>query len=44
MFENIKRLYKSGQLTPGGVQRAVMKGWITAAQAQEILEEDSDVL
>ena len=37
MFETVKRLYQSGKLTAAGVQRAVEKGWITEAQAHDIL-------
>lgn len=39
MFETVKRLYNSGKLTTAGVQRAVEKGWITEAQARDILSK-----
>lgn len=37
MFERLKRLYVSGKLTAVGLTNAVIKGWITEAQKQEIL-------
>lgn len=36
MLETLKRLYKSGRLDDEGLQSAVLKGWITAEQAEEI--------
>ena len=46
MFERLKRLYDTGKLDEAGIQNAVLKGWITAEQAQEIIsptvEESSD--
>lgn len=37
MFERIKALFESGKLTAAQVRTAVVKGYITAAQADEIL-------
>ncbi len=37
MFAAIKRNYLAGRINEAGVQNAVKKGWITAAQAAEIL-------
>ena len=37
MYERLKRLYVSGKLTAVGLANAVIKGWITEAQKQEIL-------
>lgn len=39
MYERLKRLYVSGKLTAVGLANAVIKGWITEAQKQEIMEE-----
>lgn len=41
MFETIKRLYDggNGQLSKVGVSNAVVKGWITSGQFQEITGE-----
>ncbi len=36
MFETLQRLYKQGRLPKDGVANAVLKGWITEAQFQEI--------
>ena len=38
MFENLKRLYDAGRLTAQGLQSAVARKWITAEQAEEILD------
>ena len=37
MYERLKRLYVTGKLTADGLANAVIKGWITEAQKQEIL-------
>ena len=37
MFERLKRLYVTGKLTAAGLANAVIKGWITEVQKQEIL-------
>ena len=37
MYERLKRLYVTGKLTAIGLANAVIKGWITEAQKQEIL-------
>ncbi|MCX4265392.1 MAG: XkdX family protein [Firmicutes bacterium] len=43
MFETIRRNYLAGRITVAGVQNAVKKGWITAAQAESILTTESEV-
>ena len=37
MFERLKRLYDEGKLDEAAIQNAVAKGWLTEAQADEIL-------
>ena len=38
MFERLKNLYvSSGKLSAAGVSNAVIKGWITEEQRQEII-------
>jgi len=39
MFEKLKKLYVEGRITKAGLKNAVRKGWITAAQYQEITGE-----
>lgn len=39
MLETIKRLYQSGKLNTAGLDNAVIKGWITQEQADEIKGE-----
>ena len=39
MFETLLRLYKEGKLTEEKLDNAVIKGWITEEQKQEILNE-----
>lgn len=36
MYERLKALYLTGQLSDAGLNNAVTKGWITQAQADEI--------
>ena len=36
MFETLKRLYDNGKLTDIQINNAVIKGWITQEQADEI--------
>lgn len=43
MFETIKRNFLAGRIDEAGVQNAVKKGWITEAQAAEILAAESEV-
>ena len=43
MFEIIKRNYLAGRIGAAGVQNAVKKGWLTAAQAEEIRAVESVV-
>ena len=42
MYARIKRLYDTGKLTKDGVRNAVIKGWITAEQYEEITGEAYD--
>lgn len=44
MFETIKRNFLASRITEDGVQNAVKKGWITEAQAAEILAMKKAVL
>lgn len=37
MFERLKNLYVSGKLSAAGLSNAVIKGWITEEQRQEII-------
>lgn len=37
MYDRLKRLYVSGKLTAVGLSNAVIKGWITEVQKQEIM-------
>lgn len=37
MFETLMRLYATGKLSAAGLANAVIKGWITEAQKQDIL-------
>ncbi len=37
MFETLKRLHREGKLTEQGLDNAVLKGWITAQQKNEII-------
>lgn len=37
MYERLNRLYKMGKLTETGLANAVIKGWITEAEKQEIM-------
>lgn len=36
MYKRLKRLYEEGRLTKEELQNAVIKGWITNEQLQEI--------
>ncbi len=38
MYERLKRLYVTGKLTAIGLANAVIKGWITEVQKQEIMD------
>ena len=38
MYERLKRLYYSGAIKEAGLANAVIKGWITEWQRQEIAE------
>ena len=42
MFERLKRLYNAGKLDETAIRNAVTKGWLTEAQAEEILSPRSD--
>lgn len=37
MYETLLRLYKAGKISAMGLSNAVIKGWITAAQKDEIM-------
>lgn len=37
MYETLKRLYRAGKLTESGLRNAVIRGWITEAQMNEIM-------
>lgn len=37
MFETLKRLWNEGKLTEEKLNNAVIKGWITEEQKQEII-------
>lgn len=37
MFETLMRLYVTGKLSVAGLANAVIKGWITEAQKQDIM-------
>lgn len=39
MFERLKALYEKGSLNNTGIANAVVRGWITADQYQEITGE-----
>lgn len=39
MYERLERLYLGGRLTDTQLDNAVLKGWITAEQAEEIRTE-----
>lgn len=38
MFERLKRLYRNGEITENGLEKAVQKGWITKEQMNEIIK------
>lgn len=38
MYERLKALYESGQLSLDGLNKAVEKGWITEEQKQSIVD------
>ncbi len=38
MFEALKRLYLTGELSKTKLNKAVEKGWITAEQKKQILK------
>lgn len=42
MFERISRLYHAGRLDTAGVEKAVLCGWITQAQAKEITTDENN--
>ena len=42
MFERLKRLYNEGKLDEAAIRNAVTKGWLTEAQAEEILSSRGD--
>ena len=42
MFERLKKLYIEHKINEAGLQKAVDKGWITAEEMQQIIEENRD--
>lgn len=38
MYNTIERLYKSGKIDLGGLERAVRLGWITEEEKQTIIK------
>lgn len=38
MYERLKRLYRNGEITESGLEKAVQKGWITEEQMNEIIK------
>ncbi len=38
MYERLKRLYRNGEITKSGLEKAVAKGWITEEQMNEIIK------
>lgn len=42
LYERIKHLYETGQITSEGVRKAVTKGLITETQCAEIIGEQAD--
>lgn len=38
MYERLKRLYRDGEITENGLEKAVKKGWITKEQMDEIIK------
>lgn len=44
MFETLLRLWNDGAMTEQGLKNAVIKGWITEKQKNEIMtEQDNNV-
>jgi hypothetical protein len=39
MYETLARLWREGKLTEAGLDNAIFKGWITAAQKTEIMSQ-----
>lgn len=39
MFERLRTLYRSGRLDESGLATAILRGWITADDADRILSE-----
>lgn len=39
MFDTLKRLYQAGKISSEGLQSAVKRGWITAAERLQIINE-----
>ena len=44
MFDRLKYLYDNGKLSAVGLYNAVSKGWMTAAQYNEIVNTSGDNL
>lgn len=41
MFERLKELFANGKISEAGLNRAVVKGWITEEEAEEIKLSDN---
>lgn len=41
MYERLKLLYNEGRLNEAGLANAVVKGWITQEQADQIINGES---
>jgi len=44
MFWTLKRMYLEDKLPKLGLENAVLKGWITEAQMQEIIEAKEEAV
>ena len=42
MFETLKRLFEEGKINSPQIETAVVKGWITQAQSDEIEGDAND--
>ncbi|HHX11549.1 MAG TPA: XkdX family protein [Clostridiales bacterium] len=42
MFNDLKRLFDEGKLTIDGLDKAVIKGWITADEKETIIGGEQD--
>ncbi len=42
MYETVKRLYQAGKLTEKGLDAAIVKGWVTQAQAEALKQTEAE--